>query len=108
MNIIMRDDTEYGVEYVRADKVQDYLNKAIAAERNKLATWMMEKGYATGHGDTIEDLLTELEWQVREREREACAKLVEHHGLACGGLAWGEGGYLLFRAAARIRAKENK
>jgi hypothetical protein len=42
---------------------------------------MMERGYATGHGDTIEDLLTELEWQVRESEREACAKVCE---------AWGE------------------
>ena len=26
-----------------------------AAERNKIATWMMAKGYATGHGDTVED-----------------------------------------------------
>ena len=46
-------------------------------DRNKIATWMMAKGYATGHGDTIEDLLNELEWQVEEREREACAKVCE-------------------------------
>jgi len=38
---------------------------------------MMARGYATGHGDTIEDLLVELEWQVRESEREACAKVCE-------------------------------
>jgi hypothetical protein len=48
-----------------------------AAERNKVASWMMAQGYATGHGDTVEDLLKEVEWQVRESEREACAKLCE-------------------------------
>ena len=48
-----------------------------AAERNKVASWMMTKGYATGHGDTTEDLLNELEWQVRESEREACARIAE-------------------------------
>jgi hypothetical protein len=46
-------------------------------EREKVAAWMIKKGYATGHGDTIEDLLVELEWQVRESEREACAKVCE-------------------------------
>ena len=48
-----------------------------AAQREKVAAWMMERGYATGHGDSIEDLLQELDWQIREREREACAKVVE-------------------------------
>ena len=46
-------------------------------EREKLAAWMIERGYATGHGDSIEKLLEELEWQIEERiknEREACAK----------------------------------
>jgi hypothetical protein len=38
-----------------------------ATERNKLAAWMMSQGYATGHGDTVEDLLEELEWQIEER-----------------------------------------
>jgi hypothetical protein len=38
-----------------------------ADERNKVASWMMTKGYATGHGDTVEDLLRELEWQVADR-----------------------------------------
>jgi hypothetical protein len=50
-----------------------YMRQQIAAERNKVASWMMAQGYATGHGDTTEDLLKELEWQVRESEREACA-----------------------------------
>ena len=52
-------------------------NKAIETEREKVAQWMMQRGYATGHGDTIEDLLKELDWQIRESEREACAKACE-------------------------------
>jgi hypothetical protein len=48
-----------------------------AAERNKVAQWIMARGYATGHGDTVEDLLKELNWQVREEERELCAQLCE-------------------------------
>ena len=44
-----------------------------SAEREKVAKWMIEKGYATGHGDTVEDLLKELESQVLEREREEIA-----------------------------------
>jgi endonuclease YncB( thermonuclease family) len=40
-----------------------------AAEREKVAKWMIKKGYATGHGDTIEGLLKALEWQAKERAR---------------------------------------
>jgi hypothetical protein len=70
-----------------------YMRHQVAAERNKLAQWMMTKGYATGHGDTTEDLLDELDWQITESwskvvvagvkvgvasveaEREACARI---------------------------------
>lgn len=51
---------------------------------NKVARWMIDRSYATGHGDTIEDLLTELEWQIRESEREACAKRCESAGPGAG------------------------
>jgi hypothetical protein len=34
-------------------------------DKEKLAAWMIRNGFATGHGDTIEDLLEELSWQVR-------------------------------------------
>jgi hypothetical protein len=44
-----------------------------AAERNKLAQWMIDRSYATGHGDTTEDLLKELEWQVADR----CAEIAD-------------------------------
>lgn len=35
-------------------------------QREKLAAWMMLNGFATGHGDTIDDLLGELAAQVSE------------------------------------------
>ena len=53
------------------------LEEALVVGREKVAAWMMRQGYATGHGDTIEDLLREAEWQIREREREACALVCE-------------------------------
>jgi hypothetical protein len=37
-----------------------------ANERNKLATWMIAKGYATGHGDTMEGLLEELVKEMQQ------------------------------------------
>jgi hypothetical protein len=59
-----------------------------AAQREKLAHWMRSMGYATGHGDTTEDLLGELRAQIAEglkiemlTEREACAKYVEQCSL---------------------------
>ena len=58
------------------------------SDKEKLAQWMIQRGYATGHGDSVEDLLQELDWQIAENwtrgmvngvhaEREACAKVVE-------------------------------
>jgi hypothetical protein len=55
-----------------------------AHEREKVAAWMMERGYATGHGDSVEDLLQELEWQIREQEREACAKVPQEFVCSTG------------------------
>jgi hypothetical protein len=59
------------------EQLERFAALIAAAERNKLAAWMMRQGYATGHGDTMEDLLKELEWQIAEREREACAVIAE-------------------------------
>ena len=59
------------------EELERFAALVAAAERNKLAAWMIERGYATGHGDTIKDLLKELEWQIKEHEREACAKVCD-------------------------------
>ena len=73
MNIedIIRMAREAGLAYGSDEKplgsVTRFAALVAAAERNKLAAWMIERGYATGHGDTIEDLLQELDWQVAWR-----------------------------------------
>ena len=66
-----------GIWELSGDALERFAALVAAAEREKVATWMRARSYATGHGDTIEDLLKELEWQVAEREREACAKVCE-------------------------------
>ncbi len=76
-----------GLEYAEKFAAIAYAAGA-AAEREKVAQWMMQRGYATGHGDTLEDLLQELDWQILEgwnralmngikTEREACAKVCD-------------------------------
>ena len=81
------------------DAFERFAALVAAAEREKVAAWMMARGYATGHGDTIEDLLVELEWQVRESEREACAKVCEDRERA--------NLYGVKECAAAIRARGN-
>ena len=67
----------YGSDEKPLGSVTRFAALVAATERNKLAAWMMSQGYATGHGDTTEDLLREFEWQIVEREREACAKVCD-------------------------------
>jgi hypothetical protein len=62
------------------DAFERFAALVAAAEREKVAAWMIKKGYATGHGDSVEDLLQELDWQIREQEREACIDIVAMHG----------------------------
>ena len=58
-------------------------------DKEIFAQWMIQHGYATGHGDTIQDLLVELDIQIVENwtralvngvqgEREACAEVCDH------------------------------
>jgi hypothetical protein len=72
------------VAEIKSKRYEHFASLVAAAEREKVARWHIGSGYATGHGDTIEDLLVELEWQVRESEREACAKVcdeMDHNGV---------------------------
>jgi len=55
---------------------------ARADERNKLATWMIAKDYATGHGDTMEGLLEELEREVGFKRAELWIKRINEAVLA--------------------------
>ena len=45
------------------------LEGEVVRQREALATWMLHNGYATGHGDTINDLLAELDEQHTRRVR---------------------------------------
>jgi hypothetical protein len=101
--------------------VERFAALAQAAERNKLAAWMQAQGYATGHGDTIEGLLEELEREVGFKraelwlkrineavlaEREACAKLCEEVLEQYRGTAMGKNAELVGDdCAAAIRAR---
>jgi len=68
---------------IRDKDLERFVKLVAAHEREKFAHWMIERGYATGHGDSIEDLLKELEWQVAEREREMCASVAESYEPTC-------------------------
>ena len=66
------------------------INEAVKAERNKLAEWMMQYGFATGHGDTMEQLCDALGTEIVDRiemevkaEREACAKVCDERAMRC-------------------------
>jgi hypothetical protein len=92
----------YGSDEKPLNSVTRFAALVAAAERNKLAAWMIERGYATGHGDTIEDLLQELDWQIREQERELIARSMDKQAdLACDYLdrKWAQ------EMAAAIRAR---
>jgi len=92
------------------DKKLAELDLVAAAQREKVAHWMSSMGYATGHGDTIEDLLDHLGTQIAEglevevlMEREACAKVCEGiYTNGDGAECW------LQNAAEAIRARSKK
>jgi len=49
------------------DAVRDCAGYLVGDEgMNEIAEWMMKHGYATGHGESVIDLLEELVWQVAE------------------------------------------
>jgi hypothetical protein len=45
----------------------------MSDEKEKLAAWMIKNSFATGHGDTFDDLLKELTWQVNELRQQSWA-----------------------------------
>lgn len=59
--------------FLKLQAERDRLRAERDAERERVARWMIAHSYATGHGDTIEDLLAELVGH----EREQCAKIAE-------------------------------
>ena len=66
-----------GLEYL-----ERFAKLVEQTERQKVAQWMIKRSYATGHGDTVEDLLKELEWQVKEACAKVCDDLAEKDKLS--------------------------
>lgn len=56
-------------EFIEGDAANlwQFAQQVSRIERQIVADWMMSHGYATGHGETTQDLLSELEWQIEER-----------------------------------------
>jgi hypothetical protein len=82
MRPLPNEDTE---EFARRITAIAWSNGAYV-ERNTLAAWMIQFGFATGHGDTMEELVDALGTEIVDRidgeveaEREACAKVCETH-----------------------------
>lgn len=46
-------------------EVEEALKLAMTMGRETIVRWMIERSYATGHGETIDDLLGELRFAVR-------------------------------------------
>jgi hypothetical protein len=91
-----------------------YASAGTNAGREVLAAWMIRQGYATGHGETMEALLQELELGIAESwtralvngvegEREACAKVCEEIVIE----GWRDAGWDMgtIDCAAAIRAR---
>ena len=57
----------YGSDEKPLNSVTRFAALVADAEREKVAAWMIQRGFATGHGDSIEKLLEELEWQICEK-----------------------------------------
>lgn len=80
-------------------------------DREKLAAWMIQLGFATGHGDTMDQLLDALGTEIVERiewgieaEREAIARSLDKQAdLACDDIdrQWAQ------EMAAAVRARGN-
>ena len=46
---------------------EKFAELVAAHECNKLAAWMIQFGFATGHGDTMEELVDELGTEIVDR-----------------------------------------
>ena len=64
-----------GKELIIPETTSEEMDELFADE--KLAAWMIANGYATGHGDSTDDLLDELAWQVYENLNKRADEQVE-------------------------------
>jgi len=55
----------------------EQLAQMVIDKREAIAMWAIKNGYATGHGDTSEDILDELKAQIEQEQREKDARIAE-------------------------------
>ena len=79
-NKALRQSVDDGSLYTR----YRFAELVAEAERNILAAWMIQFGFATGHGDTMEQLVDALGSEIVDRiefeieaEREVCAQMAD-------------------------------
>ena len=59
------------IEYAKREwKRAEATEAELAALKERLAAIMIDHGFATGHGDTVQDMFKELDWQLKERGAE--------------------------------------
>ena len=54
-------ENPFDFRFTTVEQLECFARLVAQAERNKVAQWMIRHSYATGHGDTVEDLLKELD-----------------------------------------------
>jgi hypothetical protein len=64
----------------------------------QVCAWAIKRGYSTGHADSLDDVLHELAWQIRDETAERCARVCEQAGME---------GYGTIAAAIEIRTLYN-
>jgi hypothetical protein len=66
-------------EHLSDDMLRQFSHTmCFVTHRERLADWMGEHGFATGHGDNFVDLLKELSWQVKELKDQLWSYRKEH------------------------------
>ena len=57
---------DYGIYSFNLKSMGELIAAIRAEEREKVARWMINQGYSTGHGDSMDDLLRELGREMTE------------------------------------------
>lgn len=80
LNPAVSEDARKLQEQARAEaqrEVEEAPKLAMTMGREAVAQWMIERSYATGHGETIDDLLGELRFAVRAEALREAAEIAE-------------------------------